>query len=56
VNPEPHFVTTRGIDVMNLGLVRLTQSTVMLGAIVIENDLLIELLYFHRSPPKKAIV
>ena len=41
---------------MNLGFVRLTQSGVMLGAVVIENDLLIELLYLHRSPPKKAIV
>jgi hypothetical protein len=29
---------------------------VMLGAVVIENDLLVELLHLHRSLPKKAIV
>src|SRR5215211_4514238 len=54
--PQPHFVATGGIDVVDFGVVRLSKSTVMLAAVVIKNDLLVEVLDFHRSPPKKPMV
>src|SRR3712207_1277932 len=52
VHAEGHLVAAGGVDVVHLRLVRVPETAVVLGAVVVQDDLLVQLVDLHRVPPK----